>query len=182
MKSRLTVIVASLLASGLILPSAASADTGTGTGRSAAAQHVPHAQPARRFETAPRKANGSGIEVRYQVQAATAPGQTVRVTLVFDGVTDAEGASVRLAADSGLVLMQDGAPRALPAGRATTLEVDVTLQGTATGYLSVFTTQRGLTSVASIRVPVGTGPATLAPSANMKTTPEGERLIVIPVK
>lgn len=180
MKSRLTVIVASLLANGLfLLPSAASADTGAGTGKSAAAQH---AQPAKRFETAPRKANGSGIELRYQVQAATAPGQTVRVTLVFDGVTDAEGASVRLAADSGLVLVQDGAPRALPAGRATTLEVDVTLQGAATGYLSVFTTQRGLTSVASIRVPVGTGPATLAPSTNMKVTPEGEKLIVIPVK
>jgi hypothetical protein len=176
MRRRLGVIAASVLASGLAMPIAAAADT-AGTSAS-----VPPAQTPRRFETAPRKANGSGVEVRYQVQAATAPGQTVRVTLVFDGVSDADGASVRLAADSGLVLQQDGAPRALPAGRATTMDVDVTLQGTATGYLSVFTTQRGLTSVASIRVPVGTGSTTLAPSTNMKVTPEGEKLIVIPVK
>ncbi|HUD31764.1 MAG TPA: hypothetical protein VMR43_01960, partial [Variovorax sp.] len=149
MNRRLVGIATGLLVAGLTVPLGACADT---TGRSAVAGR---AKAPARLETAQRKANGSGIEVRYQVQAATAPGQTVRVTLVLDDVTDPAGATVRLAADSGLVLLQDGAPRALPAGRATTLEADVTLLGSATGYLSVFTTQHGVGSVTSIRVPIG---------------------------
>lgn len=167
MKRRLIGIATGLLMAGLIVPLGACAGT---------------AKAPARFETAQRKANGSGIDVSYQVQAATAPGQTVRVTLILNGVTDPTGASVRLAADGGLVLQQDGAPRALTAGQATTLEVDVTLLGTATGYLSVFTTQHGVGSVTSIRVPVGAGTAASVPSTHLKATPEGEKLIVIPVK
>ena len=169
-------IAIGLLTAALVLPLAACADTAvrpTGAGP---------AKAPLRLETAPRKANGSGIEVRYQVEPATAPGQTVRVTLVLDGVTDPTGASVRLSPDGGLVLLQDGAPRALPAGRATTIEVDATSQGTAPGYLSVFTTQHGVGSVTSIRVSAGSAAAAIAPAANLKTTPEGEKLIVIPVK
>jgi hypothetical protein len=177
MKRLPACIATGLLMAALTLPLAACADTAP---RSAGV--VPAKAPLR-LETAPRKANGSGIEVRYQVEPATAPGQTVRVTLVLDGVTDPTGASVRLAADGGLTLLQDGAARALPAGRTTTIEADVTLQGTAPGYLSVFTTQNGMGSATSIRVPVGAGAAAApAPAANLKTTPEGEKLIVVPVK
>lgn len=169
-------IATGLLIAALALPLAACADPAP---RSAGAGP---AKAPLRLETAPRKTNGSGIEVRYQVEPAAAPGQTVRVTLVLDGVTDPTGASVRLSADGALVLLHDGAPRALPAGRATTIEVDVTPQGTAAGYLNVVTTQHGVGSVTSIRVPVGSGAAAIAPAANLKTTPDGEKLIVIPVK
>ncbi len=177
MKRHASCLATGLLTAVMALPLAACADTTASRSAGAAPAKAPL-----RLETAPRKANGSGIEVRYQVATATAPGQTVRVTLVLDGVTDPTGASVRLAADGALTLLQDGAPRALPAGRATTLEVDVTPQGTAPGYLSVFTTQHGVGSVTSIQVPTGPGAAVVAPAANLKTTPEGEKLIVIPVK
>lgn len=179
MKRPATRIATGLLTAVMALPLAACADTAP---RSAQAGAAPARSPLR-LETAPRKANGSGIEVRYQVGPATAPGRVVRVTLVLDGVTDPTGASVRLAADGGLTLMQDGAPRALPAGRATTIEVDVTPQGTVPGYLNVFTTQHGTGGVTSIGVPVDSGAATApAPAANLKTTPDGEKLILIPVK
>lgn len=175
MKRPFAGLVTALLVAGLAVPLVACADA-------AGQRPTAGAKSPARFETAPRKANGSGIEVRYRVQPATAAGQTVRVTLVLDEVTDPTGASVRLAADGGLVLLQDGAPRALPAGRATTLEVDVTLQGTTAGYLSVFTTQHGMGSATSIRVPVGTAGDAPAPNPNLKTAPGGERLIVVPVR
>ena len=176
MKHPSACIATGLLTVVLALPLAACADTAS---RSVG---VGPAKAPLRMETAPRKANGSGIEVRYQVEPATAPGRAVRVTLVLDGVTDPTGASVRLAADGDLTLLQDGAPRALPAGRATTIEVDAMPQGTAPGYLSVFTTQHGVGSVTSIRVPAGPGAAAIAPAANLKATPGGEKLIVVPVK
>jgi hypothetical protein len=168
-----TCIATGLLTGALALPLAACADTAF---RSVGAG--PAKSPLR-LETAPRKANGSGIEVRYQVRPATAPGQATRVTLVFDGVTDPNGASVRLAVEGGLAPLPDGAPRALTSGGANTIEVDVTAQGDAAGYLIVFTTQHGVGGVTSIRVTAGTG---AAPAANLKATPEGEKLIVIPVK
>lgn len=176
MKRPAAGILAGLMLAGLVMPLAACAD---GVAPRATGEH---ARTPTRLETAPRKVNGSGITVRYQVPAAIAPGQTARVTLVLDDVVDPDGASVRLAADGGLVLLQDGRPLALPAGRATTLEVDVTLQDAAVGYLSVFTTQRGVTSVTSIRVPVAGGTAATGSPTRLKETPEGEKLIVIPVK
>ena len=135
------------------------------------------------FKSVVRKANGSGIELSYQVEPAKQAPGAARITLRFSEVTDPAGASFRLDPDAGLFLA-GSAPttRALPAGQTTTFVIDVTQRGDTTGYLNVFTTQHGTTGVTSIPVQVGKLPSGLPGSTKLKQSLDGEKISPIPVK
>lgn len=132
--------------------------------------------------TAPMKANGSGIEVQYRVDGAPQAGRPVSVLLSFAGVADPAGATVRLATDGGLSLAGSETQRSLAAGQATTWTVDVVPPATGIGYLHVFTTQSGTTSVTS--VPVGVEkPASAMPGGDtLKQGAGGEKILPMKVK
>ncbi|RZL87668.1 MAG: hypothetical protein EOP82_25640 [Variovorax sp.] len=130
----------------------------------------------------PMKANGSGISVQYRVDGTPEAGRAVPVVLSFDGVTDPAGATLRLTADGGLTLGSEASTRTLPAGEATTVTVQVVPAATGVGYLNVFTAQHGATSVTSVPVRVGKAPSALPASGELKQTPDGDKILPMPVK
>jgi len=142
----------------------------------------PSAEPLVR---AAQKPNGAGIDVRYRVQGKPAVGQPTRVDILLGKVRDPAGASLRLAADPSLKLDAGGVPATLAAGEATTLSVTVVPQEEGLAYLNVFVTQRGATSSTSIPIQTGAAGASSTksgPSGRVKSTPEGERILSMPVK
>jgi hypothetical protein len=138
--------------------------------------------PQAPMKTAPMKANGSGISVQYRLDATPQAGLATPVVLSFDGVTDAAGATVRWTADGGLSLANAAETRTLPAGQATTLTVQVVPGAAGIGYLHVFTTQHGASSVTSIPVQVGKAPSAMPASSDLKQTPGGDKILSMPVK
>jgi hypothetical protein len=131
---------------------------------------------------APRKPNGSGIDVSYRLEGEPAAGRATRIVIVLTGVTDAAQASVRFSADSDLKLEGGtGAATPLPAGRPTTLTLSVVPQADGLRYLNVFTTQHGVTGSTSIPVQVGDATA-LRPAGKAGSTPKGDKILSQPVK
>lgn len=133
------------------------------------------------MKVAPQKPNGSGIVVRYRLEATPLAGQSLPVALALERVVGAN-ASVRFEADAGLRLAGGADPRELMAGRAAAMTVDVVPGGEGTSYLHVFTTQDGITSVASIPVSVGKGEAALPAVGELKPSADGDKIISMPVK
>ncbi|SEA65825.1 hypothetical protein [Variovorax sp. YR216] len=131
--------------------------------------------------TAPMKANGSGVAVKYRVEGTPRVGAATSVVLTLDGVTDPAGASLRLQAEGGVALGATATTVALPAGAATTLTIDVTPTAEGIGYVHVFTTQYGATSATSIPIQVGKTPAQ-SPASDLKQSPDGERIRSMQVK
>jgi hypothetical protein len=129
-----------------------------------------------------RNANGSGIALSHQVEPSAQASGAARITLRFAEVTDPSGASFRVVPDAGLVLAKAVETQTLSAGQTTTVVIDVVQRGEATGYLNVFTTQRGSTSVVSIAVQVGKLPAGLPGRGTLKQLPDGEKISPILVK
>lgn len=140
--------------------------------------------PAGAVVQAAQKPNGSGVDIRYRVLDKPAVGQPVRVEIALGRVKDSAGAVLRFSADPGLRLGSGSAPTSLPAGETTTLTVTVVPQEEGLAYLNVFTTQRGATSSTSI--PIQTGAAAAgskkAGAGKLKDTPEGDKILSIPVK
>jgi hypothetical protein len=131
---------------------------------------------------APTKPGGSGIAVQYRIDGTPQAGSAVPVVLSFDGVSDPAGGTVKLSADGGLAIGGSAGPHALPAGKTSTLTVQVIPDADGTGYLHVFTTQNGATSATSIAVQVGKAPSAMPASSGLKQTPEGDKIISMPVK
>lgn len=131
---------------------------------------------------APRKTNGSGIEVQFRIDGTPRLGEALPITLSFVGITDPAGATVRFTADAGLSLPAAYLSR-LPLSRgqtAPTLTVPVTPMAEGLAYLNVFTTQGGKTSANSVPVQVGKATAS-KPGGELKSTPSGDRILIVPV-
>jgi hypothetical protein len=137
-----------------------------------------HAAP---LTTAPQKPNGAGVKLRYRLDATPQLGRATPVVLQFDGVTETDGATVRLSADSGLTL-QGNSTLTLPAGKRTTATVVVVSEAEGLAYLNVFINQGGASSAVSIPVQTGTAAPALKSSGEMKSTPDGDSIITMPVK
>ena len=131
---------------------------------------------------APRKSNGSGIEVQFRIDGTARISEALPIALSFDGVMDAAGARVRFTADAGLTLSPAYAGEfPLQAGAsAPTLTVPVTPTSDGLAYLNVFTTQHGVTSVSAVPVQVGKA-GSLKLRGELKSTPSGDRILTIPV-
>lgn len=153
------------------------------TARPHDAQPSPVAAQPPMTAAAPRKANGSGIEVQFRIDGTPRVGVALTVSLGFEGVVPQTGASVRYAADAGLALADSYKVSAsLPGGSSaptTTVQVIPSAEGLA--YLHVFTTQRGVTSVSSIPVQVGT-PAAAKTRSDLQSTPDGDVIRTMPVR
>lgn len=132
--------------------------------------------------TAPVKPGGSGIAVHYRVDGTPQVGSPVAVVLSFEGVSDPAGGVVKLTADGGLTIVGSAGPHTLPAGQASALTVQVVPDADGTGYLHVFTTQNGATSATSITVQVGKAPSVMPASSGLKQTPDGDKILSMPVK
>ncbi len=140
---------------------------------------TPHGLAA--MKVAPQKPNGSGIVVRYRLEGTPQAGRPVPVALALERIVGAD-ASVRFETDPGLRFAGDADARALSRGRTAALTVDVVPGGEGISYLHVFTTQDGITSVASIPVSVGKGGAALPPVGELKPSADGDKIISMPVK
>ena len=132
---------------------------------------------------APRKVNGSGIEVQFRIDGNPRIGTALTVSLGFEGVVPQAGASVRFAVDTGLMLAESyKASSALPEGVSVpTMTVQIVPTADGLAYLHVFTMQRGVTSVSSIPVQVG-APAAAKPQGELQSTPDGDRIRAMPVR
>lgn len=132
---------------------------------------------------APRKVNGSGIEVQFRIDGTPRVGAVLAVSLGFEGVVPQAGASVRFAADAGLTLAEGyKVGSAIPDGVSVpTMTVQVVPNSDGLAYLHVFTTQHGVTSVSSIAVQVGT-PAAAKTRSDLQSTPDGETIRTMPVR
>jgi hypothetical protein len=141
------------------------------------ARHM-HAKPA---HNAGQKPGSSGVVVRFELGAAPQPGQPTPVILQFDGVTAPEGATVRLSPDKGLHL-QGAAMLTLPQGRPSTATVLVVSEREGLAYLNLFVSQGAATSAISIPIQTGSSISRLKSTGELKSTPDGERIITLPVK
>lgn len=162
----------------LSVPAAADGDPASRSARHAASQQQRQAAP---MTTAPQKPGGAGVKLEYRLDATPRVGQATPVVLQFDGVTDAEGATVRLSADKGLAL-QGSSTLALPAGKRTTATVVVVSEAEGLAYLNVFIRHGGASSAVSVPIQTGTAAPTLKSSGEMKSTPGGDSIITMPVK
>lgn len=172
-------IFSAALACGTLTALPACAETSRPSGMPAA---TAVSKPPMRI-AAPRKANGSGIEVQFRLAGTARPGEALSVTLGFVGVVPQSGASVRFEADAGLTLPDTYRTAVAIPDDASASPVVVNVTPTADGlaYLHVFTTQHGVTSVSSI--PLQTGAPALAKSRNdLQSTPDGDLLRTMPVK
>jgi len=151
-----------------------------GTPTPRAVRHPAHHRAAA-MTKAPQKAGGSGVALQYRVDATPQIGRATPVVLQFDGVTEPQGATVRLSADAGLTL-QSSDTLALPAGRRTTATVTVVSERDGLAYLNVFITQSGAMSAVSIPVQTGTAAPVLKSIGELKSAPDGEKIITMPAK
>ena len=165
-----------LLAVALVTPACAD---GTGSG---SARQVGASSPSALKAVAPRKANGSGIEVQFRIDGTPRLGEALPVTLSFVGITDSAGASVRFTADAGLSLPAAYLSRLpLAAGQPVpTMTVPVTPTADGLAYLNVFTAQGGTTSANSVPIQVGR-PAAAKAAGELKSTPSGDKILIVPV-
>jgi hypothetical protein len=131
--------------------------------------------------TVARKPNDSGVTLQFRLDATPQVGRGTPVVLQFGGVTDPEGATVRLSADDGLTLSGSDS-LTLPTGKRTSATVTVVSEREGLAYLNVFITQKGAVSAVSIPIQTGTAAPVMKSSGELKSTPDGENIITMPAK
>lgn len=176
-RSNSMMALACLALATLSAPAAADGEPGACSARHPASQQR-HAVP---MTTAPQKPGGAGVKLEYRLDATPRLGQATPVVLQFDGVTEADGATVRLSADKGLTL-QGSSTLALPAGKRTTATVVVVSEAEGLAYLNVFINQGSGSSAVSVPIQTGSAAPALKSSGEMKSTPGGDSIITMPVK
>ena len=178
MNTRLTPMMAAACLALATLPAPASADGEPATRNT---KHPALHRDAAPMTTAPQKPGRSGVKLQYRLEATPQVGRATPIVLQFEGVTDADGATVRLSADRGLTL-QGNTTLTLPAGKRTTATVVVVSETEGLAYLNVFISQGGASSAVSVPVQAGTVAPALKSTGEMKSTPTGENIITMPVK
>lgn len=134
------------------------------------------------MQSASMKANNAGIAMRWKVEAPVRPGSPSTVLLQFDGVTDPQGAVVRLQPDEGLGMGDAPASFGLAAGESASRSIALWHASAGLRYLHLFATQNGVTSVMSVPVPIGSAPLALLPSAPPHKAFDGERVVAMPIE
>jgi hypothetical protein len=173
---RFGVAAAALAALAMLVPACASADA-VARRSSADRQAGPPA-----MKSAAMKAGGSGISIQYRVDGTPEVGATVRVVMTFDGITDPAGATLHMTTEGGLTMGAAPTTLTLPAGRSTTITVDLVPSAQGIAYLHVFTAQSGASSATSIAVQVGKAPAALPAAQDLKQDAHGDQIRSMQVK
>jgi len=136
------------------------------------------AQP---MATASRKSNDSGVTLQYQFSGNPQVGKPTVITLRFDGVTNPDGATVRLSPDTGLTLSGSNT-LTLPSGASTSTTVTVVSDREGLAYLNVFIAQGNARSAISIPVQTGSDAPAMKPTGEVKAMPGGEKIISLPAR
>jgi len=151
-----------------------------------AADPLPAANDASKLDTGmrptPAKPGGTGITVRYRIEATPETGKPLQVTIGFSGVPDAGDAVAWFTLDDGLAWAASPPPQAtLSAHAPSRVTLTVIPQGESRGYINVFTRQAGIDSSTAIPIAVGKGTQTLRRPGVLKPGPSGGEVISIPV-
>ena len=131
--------------------------------------------------TAPSKGIGSGVVVRYRLDATPQAGQPATVAFSFDGISSPLGASVRFSTDGGVRIISPTGSTSLPSGQVTSFDASL-VAGEGIGYLHVFTSQNGIESVTSVAIAPARSASSLPDRSELKQLPDGEKILSIPVK
>ncbi len=137
--------------------------------------------------TAPQKHNSSGLSLRYKLMGQPIAGQPLPVQLEFAGVS-ADDAQIQIRLDSalqstttaGLQKNSDGFLLPLSKGKMTAQTLTVTPKSDGMHYIQLQMSQAGRTSAASIAIRVGDTPVATPTLGEVQTTPQGEKIIVMP--
>jgi hypothetical protein len=139
-------------------------------------------KPESDMRSTPAKPGGTGIAVRYRIEGAPEAGKPVQVIVAFSGVPDADAAVAWFALDGGLAwAASPPAPTTLGPKAPSSVTLSVVPQGEGSGYINVFTRRAGVDSVTAIPVRVGEGAPSLRRPGALKTGPDGDNVISIPV-
>lgn len=155
---------------------------------SAAKRAGPHAEDKHQaWVTAPPKANGSGVVLKYSAPEALKPGEQATVKLQFSNVVSATGARLEVrASDPALKVLIDGGSGSssvtMVRGDFREMEVQVSAAVDGLYYLSVFTTQDGRFTATSIPLRVGKAESKQKVQGSVLTTPSGEKVVSLPGK
>lgn len=174
MQSNASIAAVALIATAtLMAPAAATAD---------ASQPAKPAAGARAdgFVSAPGKKAGAGITVSYRVEGTPRAGVPTYVTLRFSGVHAAD-ATARFDSPDGISIERVG-PLALVADATTETRVAVTAATDGYYFLNVLTAQGGRTSVIAVPIKVGNVERKLAKHGEVRQTPGGEPVVVLPAR
>lgn len=123
--------------------------------------------------------SGSGVRLAYRIVGTPMLGSPLTILIQVSSATEAQ---LFLRAPAGLTLLAPNQALQSPAGLEVEHSVTVLPDAQGRHYLSVFSVANGRPSAAAIPVQVGRGPVQLKPGGNVKHTPSGERIIIVPIQ
>lgn len=129
------------------------------------------------FVALPSKANGTDVAAEYRLENTPQVGQALTITLQMMGSIDSQ---YSVTADSGLLLRTPIVATSLPANQKSSTSIVVVPQTEGLFYVNLFIQQGDKRSAVSI--PVQVGGKGLPIERNLKTEPNGEKVIVMPAK
>jgi len=147
----------------------------------------PAGSKPRPWVQAPAKPNGSGVVLKYSAPEALKLGEVGAVRLQVSNVVAATGARLEVhASDPAVKVVVEGGtvsgPVLLARGDSREIEVQVSSSVDGLYHLSVFTTQNGRFTAASIPLKIGTGEARQKAQGSVQITPSGEKVVSLPGK
>lgn len=142
-----------------------------------AATKVPKRKP-RPFTELVQKANGVNAQLRYRIENTPAAFQSVTITMQIEAGDEPVQYTVEV--EPPLQLRASSGDGLAHANRTSTVNVVVVPPADGLYYLNVFLKQGERQSVHSIAVQAGKRNA--SPASNLKTEPNGERVIVMPAR
>ncbi|MDM0046863.1 hypothetical protein QTH91_20395 [Variovorax dokdonensis] len=128
------------------------------------------------------KVNAAAVKVEFRLEGEPATGAETALVIVLTPVAGGGPATARFSADAGLQLK--GAPMGevpLEASGSTTIRLTVVPEAVGLRYVNVFTSQNGAMASRSIAIPAGKPPPR-GSGGNLKTAPDGERVLSQPVR
>jgi hypothetical protein len=136
---------------------------------------------------AAQKHNNSGIEMRYKTTGAIQKQQQLSVEIEFSGVS-ADDAAVQMRLEGPLELMSnpvltnnaEGYQLRLTKNQPNTVTLTLLAKEDGMHYIRMQMSQAGRLSATSIAIPVGKTAAAMPTLGKPTTTPDGEKLIVMP--
>ena len=120
-----------------------------------------------------------GVDLAYQFASTPEVGKPLRVKIQIASPADAQD-TVR--AGGGLQLQSNPLEMRSAAGAITEQEMSVMPLAEGRHYLHVLSTARGRTSASAIAVQVGKQMPVAKPAGDVKTMPDGERVVSVPAQ
>lgn len=124
---------------------------------------------------------GSGVTVTHKINGAPQAGQPFSITLQFNGVSDPQGATVRVSGEGALQVSGDTSAT-LAAGSPASMTLGALASADGVYFLNVFTQQGTLSGASSIPIKVGAGQVATEKHGQVKQAPGAERVISLPSK